>query len=79
MLLIMVVAVMPITPISVLLPGDVVDLKELHIKKKKLTTGPGLVAQDGETICSCKAGLLKHKSDGVNMVWVDNHQKRVNF
>lgn len=63
--------------VSTLLPGDVVNTKDLGLKKKKLLIGPGLVSVDEETVCACKAGALKHKPDGSNMIWIDSRQKRV--
>lgn len=67
------------TATSVVLPGDIIDTDELGLGKKKLLVGPGLISMDGETACACKAGLLKHKSTGVNTIWVVNRQKRVLF
>ena len=67
------------------LPGDVIDLDEYGIKKKKLVVGPGLQKHQEEdderetAIKACKAGSLKHKLGGGSTIWVDNPQKRVSI
>lgn len=71
---------MSITAHATVLPGDRIDLEEYGIKRKKLIIGPGLLKHDddGEDIIrSCKAGVLKQKSEGGSTVWVDNGQRRV--
>lgn len=72
---------MAIVSHTTVLPGDLIDLDEYGIKKKKLVIGPGLQRQqeeDGEDfIKACRAGSLKHKVGGASTIWVDNPQKRV--
>ncbi|XP_067933557.1 exosome complex component RRP40-like isoform X2 [Watersipora subatra] len=58
---------------SVVLPGDLVNTDDVAVGKKRPLIGPGLVQMDSDTVCSCKAGLIKRKP---NMVWVDSRQKR---
>lgn len=73
----MAAAMAPCNTHSVVLPGDEVDLSKLNIKSsKRLVLGPGLDKEGDDVIC-CKAGVLKSRSEGGSMLWIDNHQKRV--
>ncbi|XP_033103558.1 exosome complex component RRP40-like [Anneissia japonica] len=58
----------------IVIPGDVVVLKEKGDDSKKIRLGPGL-RQESDEVIVCKCGIIRHKKEP-EMYWVDCHQKR---
>lgn len=66
--------------VSVVLPGDVVELPEDDDKSKKLRLGPGLrqglanTEDEHVDVVAAKCGVLRSKSAAF---WLESNQKRV--